>query len=40
MQTLLEQGQALAHQMSWEVVARDYLLPGLRAAIPVELAFG
>mgnify|MGYP005840900051 CR=1 FL=1 len=29
-QTLLEQGQAAAQAMSWDVVARDYLLPGLR----------
>jgi hypothetical protein len=30
MQTLLTGGQAVAQAMSWEVVARDYLLPGLR----------
>jgi hypothetical protein len=30
LQTLLDQGQALARLMSWEVVVDDYLLPGLR----------
>ncbi|MDQ3249879.1 MAG: hypothetical protein M3Q45_11815 [Chloroflexota bacterium] len=29
---LLEQGQAVAQRMSWDVVAQDYLLPGLRKA--------
>lgn len=31
--TLLEQGQAVAKRMSWEVVVEDYLLPGLQRAI-------
>lgn len=30
---LLEQGRNIAHNMSWEVVAKDYLLPGLYRAI-------
>jgi hypothetical protein len=30
MEALLERGQAVAQRMSWDVVARDYLLPGLR----------
>ncbi len=30
MQALLTRGQEVARAMSWEVVARDYLLPGLR----------
>jgi glycosyltransferase involved in cell wall biosynthesis len=34
MQQLIEQGYALSRQMSWEVVARDYLLPGLARAQP------
>ena len=29
---LLQQGQQVAQRMSWEVVAHDYLLPGLRRA--------
>jgi hypothetical protein len=29
-EALLERGQAVARRMSWEVVASDYLLPGLR----------
>ncbi len=33
MQILLERGQAVAQGMSWEVVARDYLLPGLQRAL-------
>lgn len=33
LQTLLERGQAIAQQMSWEVVANDYLLPGLQRAM-------
>ena len=28
-EALLERGQAIADRMSWDVVARDYLLPGL-----------
>ena len=32
MEALLESGQAVARRMSWDVVARDYLLPGLRKA--------
>ena len=32
MEALLEHGQAIARAMSWDVVARDYLLPGLRKA--------
>lgn len=30
LQRLLERGQAVARQMSWEVVVQDYLLPGLQ----------
>jgi len=33
MQTLLEIGQNVARRMSWDVVTRDYLLPGLRRAL-------
>ncbi len=33
LQLLLERGQAVAQQMSWEVVSTDYLLPGLRRAM-------
>jgi hypothetical protein len=29
METMLARGQAIADRMSWDVVARDYLLPGL-----------
>jgi hypothetical protein len=29
MEALLARGQEVAHRMSWDVVARDYLLPGL-----------
>jgi len=29
METLLVQGQEVAQQMSWDVVAKDYLLPGI-----------
>jgi hypothetical protein len=29
-EALFERGQATARRMSWEVVATDYLLPGLR----------
>ena len=32
-QLLLERGQEIARRMSWEVVADDYLLPGLRNGI-------
>ena len=32
MEALMETGQAVARRMSWDVVARDYLLPGLRRA--------
>jgi hypothetical protein len=32
MEALLERGSAVAQAMSWDVVARDYLLPGLRRA--------
>ncbi|MBX2998452.1 MAG: hypothetical protein KF893_08060 [Caldilineaceae bacterium] len=32
MQALIESGTALAQQMSWDVVARDYLIPGLERA--------
>jgi hypothetical protein len=31
-QALLETGQSIAHAMSWEVVAQEYLLPGIRRA--------
>jgi len=31
-EALLQQGQQVATRMSWEVVAQDYLLPGLRKA--------
>lgn len=31
-EALLQQGQQVATRMSWEVVAHDYLLPGLRKA--------
>jgi hypothetical protein len=31
-QALLESGQAIAHSMTWEVVAQEYLLPGIRSA--------
>jgi hypothetical protein len=30
MEALLERGQAIADRMSWDVVAKEYLLPGLR----------
>ena len=30
MERLLARGQEVADRMSWDVVARDYLLPGLR----------
>ncbi len=29
----LQQGYALARRMSWEVVAKDYVLPGIERAI-------
>jgi hypothetical protein len=29
-QRLLEQGQAIARRMSWDVVVEEYLLPGLQ----------
>ena len=32
MQTLLESGRSVAQRMSWEVVAQEYLLPGLERA--------
>jgi hypothetical protein len=32
MQKLLQDGYELGRRMSWEVVARDYLVPGLRRA--------
>ena len=32
MAALLESGQAIAHNMSWDIVARDMFLPGLRRA--------
>lgn len=32
LQALLERGQAIAERMSWDVVATEYLLPGLRHA--------
>jgi hypothetical protein len=32
MQQLLERGQAIAQQMSWEVVVNEYLMPGLQRA--------
>jgi hypothetical protein len=28
----IERGHALASQMSWDVVARDYVLPGIKRA--------
>jgi hypothetical protein len=37
MEALLESGQAVARRMSWDVVARDYLLPGLRKAQGVTI---
>jgi len=33
MQALLESGQAAAEGMSWDIVARDMLLPGLARAL-------
>ncbi len=32
-ETLLTLGNEAAKNMSWEVVARDYLLPGIRRAV-------
>jgi hypothetical protein len=32
-QALLDRGQAIAEQMSWEVVVRDYLLPSLHIGV-------
>jgi hypothetical protein len=31
-EAMLERGYALSQRMSWQVVARDYLLPGLQQA--------
>jgi hypothetical protein len=31
-QQFLDRGQALANNMSWDVVARDYILPGIQRA--------
>jgi hypothetical protein len=32
----IERGYALAQQMSWDVVARDYVLPGIQRAVKAQ----